>query len=230
VKPFRTFFCAAALCLLGAVSAQASIINLVHEFDGNSDGTTIFGTVELTQNGTDVDVEIIANTLNLDGGDIHEFYFNLPFAVTNLSVLNSGGTSDKAIGTFSIIGPNPTVVGGAGASFDWGVSFGNGAGTPGNGLLTTASFTLHADQDLLVSDLLAITSDPSNTPPVAVAVHFQIANIFGAGSETVGGEPSRITVHSTPEPASVLVWLGVACSFGTVSWLKRRRQQTSTRG
>jgi len=211
--------------LLFSVPANAAIIDLNYELDGNSLGTTSFGTVEFTQNGDDVDLTIIANTLNLDGGDIHEFYFNLPFAVTNLSVLNSGGVRNKSIGTFAILGPDPSVSGGAGASFDWGVSFGNGGGGPGNGILTTASFTLDALESLSIVDLLTIATDPNNTPPVVIAVHFQSANIFGAGSEAVGGAAPTITVHSTPEPASMLVWLGALVSVGTGSLLKRHRRR-----
>jgi hypothetical protein len=195
-------FLAASIWIHGRPAHADFLIDLVYEFDGNSPaGTTSFGTVELTQNGLFVDVEIIANTTNLDGGDIHEFYFNLPDGIDigSLVVSGSGGVSNLPIMDFSTLGVNPPVAGGAGASFDTGINFGNGAGPPGNGLLTTATFSLTADGGLLISDFLSEFSFPNNTPPVLVAVHFQSADVFGAGSETVGG-PAVI-----PEPSSLFV-------------------------
>ena len=190
--------------------AQADfIIDLVHEFDGDSPGgTTSFGTVELTQNGGFIDFEIIDNTTNLVGGDIHQFYFNLPDAIdiSSLIVSNSGGVSNLAIMNFTTMGAGPPVAGGTGASFDTGISFGNGGGPPGNGLLTTATFSLTATGGLLVSDLLSEFSSPNNTPDVLVAVHFQSADVFGNGSETVGGG----TVIPEPNSVAVIVIMGMA--------------------
>lgn len=194
------------------------IIDLVHEFDGDSPGgTTSFGTVGLTQNGGFVDFEIIANTTNLVGGDIHQFYFNLPdtIDINSLVVSNSDGVSNLPIMDFTTLGLNPAVVGGAGATFDTGISFGSGGGPPGNGILTTATFSLTATGGLLVSDLLSEFSFPINSPEVFVAVHFQSADVFGNGSETVGGG----TV--IPEPNSLLV---IAITGITV--LQRRRQRS----
>ncbi len=185
---------ASALCAsVFTASGQADTIDLVYEFDGNTvDGLTSFSTIDIVQNGSSVDITIVANTANLSGGDIHEFYFNLPDAVdiNSLAISNSGGISNQTINAFTLLGSNPSVTGGAGASFDTGVGFGNGGGPPGNGTLTTATFSLTATGGLLVSDFFAETSSSSNVPtPVYAAVHFQAADIFGAGSETVGGVP-----------------------------------------
>lgn len=197
---------AGALCASGA---SATTMNLVHEFDGNADGLTSFGTVDLVQDGLFVDVTITANTANLMGGDIHEFYFNLPGTLSDtLALSDSGGVSDETIGAFSLDIP-PSVAGGAGASFEVGVSFGNGASANGNGTLTTATFSLTASGGLLVDDLLTELSDPNNTPDVYMAVHFQGTDIFGADSETVGG---------VPEPGS-LALLGL----GGLALLRRWR-------
>lgn len=179
-------------------------IDLVYEFDGNFLGTTSFGTVDVTENvnGSDLDFTITANTANLGGGDIHKFYFNLltPPVFTGLAVTSGNWPNTP----YSLIGPSPSIAGGAGAAFDWGVSFGNGGGPPGNGILTTAIFTLSADQDLSITDLLEWSS-PNNTPDVLFAVHFQGTDIFNAypnsnpGSETVGGG------MTTPIPTPVLL-------------------------
>jgi hypothetical protein len=93
---------------------------------------------------------------------------------------------------YTLIGPNPPVAGGAGASFDWGVNFGNGAGP--SGPLQTANFILSASEALSIEDLLEF-SDPNSTPPVIFAVHFQGTNTPG-GSETIG---------AVPEPATMLL-------------------------
>lgn len=193
-----------------AGSAQAVMLDLIYEFDGNANaGNIVFGTVDLTQNGSSVDVTITANTVNLGGGDIHEFYFNLPNTVdvNTLALSSSGGVSSHTINAFTLLGANPSIAGGAGSSYDAGVSFGNGGGPPGNGTLTTATFSLTASGGLLVTDLLAEASSNNNTSASPLAVHFQGTSIFNATSETVG----------VPEPASVAL-LGL----GGLAMLRRR--------
>ena len=186
-----------ALIMLASISlaqtASAVTIDLVYEFDGVEPVQT-YGTVDITQNGTDLDF-VISYFGNLgSNADIHQFYFNLttpPDPVTGL-VITADNAPDNA---YTLLGPSPSVTGGAGASFDWGVSFGNGGGPSGNGILQTATFTLSADQALSVSDLFE-TSSPNNTPLVNVAVHFQ-GTATRPGSEIVGGV--------VPVPAAI--WL-----------------------
>ena len=206
----RSFLCLIlSFSFFPVVSVSGDTIDLVHEFDGNSNGVTSFGTIELTQNGMFVDFEIATNILNLVGGDIHEMYFNLAdgLDINSLAISNSGGISNRPINPFTSLGINPNIVGGAGSSFDTGISFGNGGGPPGNGTLTTATFSLTATGGLLVSDFLSETSSSGNSPPVFFAVHFQAAEVFGAGSETVGG--GTMNSPTVPEPSAVTVlWLG----------------------
>lgn len=201
-------FLAFVLLVVYVGPVSGDIINLVHEFDGDSNGTTSFGMIELTQNGTSVQFEITANTANLVGGDIHEIYFNLPDAVdiNSISISSSGGVSNQSINAFTSLGINPSISGGAGSSFDSGISFGNGGGPPGNGILTTATFSITATGGLLVSDFLSETSTSSNVPPVFLAVHFQSADVFGNGSETVGGGAAQ--GPAVPEPSSMAL-LGI---------------------
>lgn len=203
--------------LFGNSVCFADAVDLRHEFDGNSNGSVVYGTIMLAQNGNDVDFVIVADTSALVGGDIHEFYFNLPdlIDVDTLSISNSGGVSNQSISPFTLLGSGFSVVGGAGASFDGGVNFGNGGGPNGNGTLTTATFTLSAPSGLSAADFLSETTSSSQSPEVHLAVHFQASNVFGAGSETIGG------AAAIPEPAA---GLGFGLLVGWAGLARRRRR------
>ncbi len=182
--------------LLSVTQSHALLIDLIYEFDGNSnDGLTSFGTVNVEESSGDLNFEINANIANLGGNvnvDIHEFYFNLTFAATDLEVSNFYPTAlNPPISSLEI---PPTIAGSAGASFDVGINFGNG--TP---FYSQLSFTLSAFESLSIANLLE-SSSTNNTPSVLMAVHFQNADVFGAGSETVGG------AAPVPEPATMLLF------------------------
>jgi hypothetical protein len=206
-KALRSF---TALIMLASITlaqnASAVTINLVYEFDGMEPVQT-YATVDITQNGADLDFAI--NYVDYLGAsaDIHEFYFNLtspPDPVTSLAITVDNHTTDP----YTVIGSNPSIAGGAGSSFDWGVNLGNGSA---NGNLQTATFTLSADQALSVSDLFE-TSFPNNTPPVNVAVHFQ-STVTSPGSETIGGV--------VPVPAAV--WLFGTGLLGLIGVARRKK-------
>ena len=184
------FLCSAFLLIGNTVSALQ--FDLIYEFDADLPVQS-YGTVDVNEVSGNLDFIINANTSTLGpSADIHKFYFNLTNSFTGLSIL-----ADNAPNTsYTLIGPDPSVNGGAGASFDWGVDFGNGAGASGNGVLQNAAFTLSADTDLFINNLLE-PSDPNNTPSVYMAVHFQ-GTATRAGSETVGGNP-------VPEPTTMLL-------------------------
>ena len=84
------------------------------------------------------------------------------------------------------------------------MNFGNGAGSSGNGVLTSATFTLMADQPLSIADLLESSFASGGSIETQFAAHIQGTELFvGADSETVGG--------IVPEPATgALVALGLA--------------------
>jgi len=191
-KLVLTVFLCSAFLLIGN-TASALQFDLIYEFDADLPVQS-YGTVDVNEVSGNLDFILNANTSTLGpNADIHEFYFNLDNGFTNLSISNTNAPNTA----YSLIGPNPSVAGGAGASFDWGVNFGNGAGNPGNGNLQLATFTLSdAIIDLSINDLLEY-SYPNNTPPVYMAVHFQSTDT-PYDSETVGGNP-------VPEPATLLL-------------------------
>lgn len=209
-------------------SLQVVGIDLIYGFDGTSPGSS-YGTIDLSDNENGgVNVTITANSANLMGADIRGWYFNLSDAFDGLrtrdfTLSDFGGVSDLAIGKFQMLGPNPPVAGGAGASFEWAVNFGNGAGKSGNGVLTTAMFNINAKGGLTVADFLnAELSYPNNTPAVLQAVNFQGTGILGASGGTVGGA----VVQSAPEPASVAVWVMLGGICACVAKYRTRKRQS----
>ena len=193
------------LAFVAAGAAHAVSFPLNVEFDGGT--TADFGNVEVTEVGGDLEFEITVNTAVLGAeADLHEFYFNLP-DVTGVSI-----TSTDTVTTPYDLDFGPSVSGGAGTSFVWGVNLGNGAGPNGNGVLQTVTFTLSADTDLTVDDLRI----PSigNEVTVFLAAHVQGTDFpGGGGSETVGNA-------TVPEPATFL--LGVL----GLAWFARRGHPT----
>jgi hypothetical protein len=195
--------------LLGANAARATSFALDAEFDNGTVGN--YGTVDVTeQTGGDLLFQITLNPAVLGAGaDLQEFYFNLPSAITGAAI-----TSTDVVNTSYSLDANPSVMGGAGSSFAYGVNFGNGAGPSGNGVLQSASFLLAADSDLSISDLL-ISSSTSQGLEVFFAAHVQGTTLTNQDSETVGS--------SVPEPALLpLGGLGLACAG-----LARRRVSAS---
>ncbi len=177
--------------LAAAAPAGALTIQLNTEFDAGTVGNHL--TLTVNENAGDLDFVLsLAGTDLGAGSDLHEFYFNLVGAPTNLLISNT-----NAPNTAYALSANPSVAGGAGSSFEYGVSFGNGAGAPGNGVLKTASFRISADQALTIASL-AQTSSTSSGIVVNFAAHLQGTSfVAGVTSETVGGV--------VPEPSTALL-------------------------
>ena len=200
---------------LGAVSLYAAPVAAIPfaldvEFDDGTVGN--YGTVDVTEVvGGDLLFQIALNPAVLGGdADLHEFYFNLPSAITGVSI-----SSTDVVTTPYELTADPSVSGGAGSSFEYGVNFGNGAGPKGNEVLQNASFLLAADSDLAIADLL-ISSSTSQDLEVFFAAHVQGTTFTKKqDSETVGS--------SVPEPA--LLTLGVVGL--AVAALRRRGDVTA---
>jgi hypothetical protein len=194
----RSWLSTAAAVVLGlfaASSAGAVSFPLNVEFDDGTIGT--FGNVEVTELAGDLQFQITLNASLGAGADLHELYFNLSGTQTGLAI-----SSSDVVNTAYTLLTGPPAAGGAGSSFGFGVSFGNGAGPPGNGVLQTASFVLSADGALGIGDLL-VSSSTSQDIEVYLAAHVQGTSLVpGVTSETVGS--------LVPEPGTLgLVLLGL---------------------
>jgi hypothetical protein len=191
---------AIAAALFGAAAANAISFPLNVEFDDALVGN--YGNVEVTEVADgDLFFEITLTGELGPNADLHEFYFNLPTTVSGLTL-----SSTDVVNSPYDLDFDPSVSGGAGSSFVWGVNLGSGAGPNGNGVLQMVTFTLAADQDLAESDLL-ISSSTSAGIEVFVAAHVQGTELTRRGSETVGS--------SVPEPTTFLLGaLGLAFAGG----------------
>jgi hypothetical protein len=192
---------------LAASSAHAVSFPLTVEFDDGLIGT--FGTIEVTEVAGDLNFAITVDPSLGADRDLHELYFNLGDTFTGLAI-----SSTDVVNTPYSLDADPSVAGGAGASFDFGVNFGNGGGPPGNGRLTMASFVLSATEPLTIADLL-VSSSTSQDIEVFFAIHVQGTSLTGADSETVGA--------LVPEPATALLVLGGLAGLGA----RARRGRTA---
>jgi hypothetical protein len=170
------------LAAIGALAIQAApasalSITLNVEFD---DGTI----------GPHATVTITESDLGA-GSDLHEFYFNLAGDPANIQL-----TSSQVVNTPFALLSEPSVAGGAGSSFEYGVDFGDGGGPPGNGVLKSASFRVTADQPLTLASLAPL-SETSAGIEVHFALHVQGTSAPFSTSETVGGV--------IPEPGTLLL-------------------------
>jgi hypothetical protein len=186
--------------MLASGSALALSFPLNVEFDDGLVGT--YGNVEVTEVAGDLLFQITLDPSLGPDADLHVLYFNLVGSPSGLAI-----SSTDVVNTAYELLVSPSVAGGAGASFEYGVHFGNGAGPKGNGVLQSASFLLSADGPLAVADLLQ-SSSTSQKIEVYLAAHVQgTALVKGSKSETVGS--------LVPEPgAAALLLAGAMLAAG----------------
>lgn len=199
--PWRGGLLAALVWLLAAGSATAATISFDYELDTGA--VAPYASASVTPVGGDLLFEIEIFAILGPLADLHQLYFNLADGFSGLAV----STTDAPQTPYTL-NEDPPVNGGAGLAFDWGVSFGNGAGPSGNGRLTQASFLLSADQPLGLAALL-ISSGELGGLERQFAIHVQSTDLLDADSEAIAG--------SLPEPA--LLWLVAA---GLAGLLRRR--------
>lgn len=196
------------MLVLGMSSASQALANdepqcaeeaiLSHEFDyGISD---VFGVVDVSESqdgGIDFVVEIDPKILG-KRADLHRLYFNLDGEFSGVWV-----ESADPVHTLYTVEADRSVAGGAGASFGYAVSFGNGAGKKGNRILQYATFTILADQVLKAEDLL-LRSSTSEAIEAHIAIHVQGTD-YVDGSETIGGllEGDCPDPTATPTPGPI---------------------------
>ena len=129
-----------------------------------------------------------------------------------------GITTNDTVRRDYTIEADPNVNGGAGSSFDFGVNFGNGAGPPGNGTLSSVDFTVFADQALTLAPLAELSQAKGGMIDLHLLLHVQGTSLVpGANSEAVGG-----TLVYLPEPSS-----GVLLSLGLMTGLALERRRRS---
>lgn len=206
--PWAVFILIVGMGLIGSSTAGAVAIGLNIEFDTQATGD--FTSVEISEDAGALNFVISLNRVELGAdSDLHEFYFNLVDGFTGLQIVDTNAQT-----TEYVLAADPSVAGGAGSNFDWGVHFGNGAGPRGNGRLQTASFTLTADQDLSLDDLLVSSFASGGMIEVQLAAHIQgTSALTGASSETIGG------VIPIPQPATGPL---LVSALGFLGWWSRR--------
>jgi hypothetical protein len=173
-------FLLAAGLASGASGASISY-ELNVEFDNGETGA--FAQVDVTETaegGLEFEIGLL-EALGEDA-DLHKFYFNVRDTVVDLDL-----ASDDNVSTAYTLSEGPAIAGGAGSDFDYGISFGNGAGRRGNGVLQTARFTLTASSTLRIEDLDELSSTSSGVIATSAA-HVQGTSLSAyVDSETVGG-------------------------------------------
>jgi hypothetical protein len=166
----------------------------------------------------------IDETLGSDR-DLHEFYFNLDddldvdkLVLFHEKCMEEGDDDFESCETDFDLEEDPSVRGGAGAKFDYGINFGDGGGSKGNGDLVAVRFKLvafskdddhdkhhgkHDDDDkdridLSIEDLLE-SSETKNGIEVFMAAHVQDTDLVKhEDSETVGA--------LVPEPGTAILF------------------------
>jgi hypothetical protein len=190
-------FAVAAAGTAGAHSFESSAalpsvtFTLDIELDDGITGS--FADVQVFEEGFGLRFEIALREALGPDADLREFYFNLTDDVPSLQIESHDPVTTEYV--LSAAGP---VGGGAGSRFDYEVSFGNGAGPAGNGVLQAVSFLIESTaSDPLSLDALLnahLSAASGGSILVNAAAHIQGTTlVWRASSETIGGvvpEPS----------------------------------------
>lgn len=113
------------LCCIALLPASALALDFSLDIEFDDGETGDFGNVEVFERDGELDFTItLTDQLGTDA-DLHKFYVNLLGDFSGLGIKDTDAPGD---GTEYVLLFDPPVAGGAGSSFDYGISLGNGAG------------------------------------------------------------------------------------------------------
>jgi len=187
-------------CLFLIFPLAANAITIPLDIDLDTELTADFLNVEITQNGDDALDFVVTLDTDLLGSDadLHVLYFNIDDSLADPEVLGIEATN-APVTEYDLMAA-PSVSGGVGSSFDFGIDFGNGAGSRGNGVLQVASFTLTG---LTLESLVESSFASGGSIEIGLAAHVQGTSLYrGASSETLGG-----SLPAVPEPTTASLTL-----------------------
>jgi hypothetical protein len=195
-----------ALLALATVAHADTIYTLNVDGCTGGCGTGPYGTVDLAQNGSSVNVKLTLaageNFAGTGAGDALEFNllnFLGPISITNI-------TSGFAVG------PAPDTASKFG-TFNFSVTCSTCSG--GTGPSGPLSFTVGDANGVLVSDFAKLSTNPPGDTPAYFA-----ADIFGNGNTGNVGATGTPTTTTTPEPSSLML-LGTGV-LGAAGLMRRK--------
>ena len=179
--------------VLASAAGGAQAVPFLLNVELDTGATDSWGTLEVEETAAgSLLFEIHLNDALGPDADLHKFYFNLACDAVATDVV----TLDAVARDYKLRA-DPPVNGGAGTDFDYAVSFGNGAGRRGNGILPDAHFEI-LGQNLDLAALTSTFSTSASGIAAFFAVHVQ-------GTETYLGADSETVVATVPEPGTVLL-------------------------
>ena len=206
---------ATLLCWVALLPTPALALNFSLDIEFDDGITGNFGNVEINERDGELDFVITLTGELGTEADLHRFYFNLLGDFSGLGIKDTDAPSD---GTEYALLFDSAVAGGAGSSFDYGISFGNGAGKKGNGELESASLTLFASEPLSLEDLMESSFASGGSIEISMAAHVQGTSLVEfASSESVGSV--------VPEPSTGLLVMAGLCLLASRPDAKSRRSE-----
>jgi hypothetical protein len=209
--------------LVAAPAAQAIVIDLVGDHCSLDCGTGVFGTVDLTQNGSGVDVTVHLNDLSkfvkTGSGDLMAFKFNAFGVVAGDITILSQAIHSSGLPDLLAVWTGPVAGDGTG-SFNWGIycpTCGNGGG-PTDAIVNDIQFSV---ANALVNDLIV-----PNTLGIAFTADI-LSGQTGQTGPVYAGQPGGppIPPDSVVSAPSSLILLGLSLAgIGFTRFVRRKKE------